>query len=538
MTILKPIRLPNGEVYVAPSFEPQTGEDLLMCLRSWHWRIFSGKLYKIMVKDDDDPDDPGFVLPFRPNKAQAKFLDNLHYRNIILKARQLGFTTLIAILWLDHALFNADQRCAIVAHGETAAQTIFRDKVKFAYDNLPPAVRAACPLQKDTEDELLFAHNNSGIRVAISTRSGTVHRLHISELGKIAAAFPKRANEVKTGSLPSVPARGIVVVESTSEGAEGYFYELAKRAQDLAEARANLTDRQFRFHFFPWHEADEYTMDPEGVSISPKDHQYFDELEHQLGKKITMGQRAWYVSVRDEDFAGDGEMMWQEYPSTPDECWQKSTEGTFFAIQMGAARQSGRIIDFPILRHVPVFTWWDIGNSDGTAIWLGQHIDGYMQWVGYIEGWGRPYRYFVDELHATQLLIRGLFLPHDAAHQRQQADRIASPQDMLAEIVPSEWRIHIVPRTHDKLAAINLTRQRLSECKWHATNTKEGLIHLNQYRKKWNTAQGAWSSEPNKLDGHSEGADAIMGWAQTETSLYSYAPPSKRKRKRASGAAA
>jgi hypothetical protein len=31
------------------------------------------------------------------------------------KARQLGFTTLICILWLDHALFNANQHCGVIA---------------------------------------------------------------------------------------------------------------------------------------------------------------------------------------------------------------------------------------------------------------------------------------------------------------------------------------------------------------------------------------------------------------------------------------
>src|SRR3546814_20426280 len=79
------------------------------------------------------PDPPLFrstVVPFKPNRAQRQLIARLWHRNIILKARQLGFTTLVCIIWLDHALFNADQRCGIVAQDREAAEVIFRDKVK------------------------------------------------------------------------------------------------------------------------------------------------------------------------------------------------------------------------------------------------------------------------------------------------------------------------------------------------------------------------------------------------------------------------
>ena len=98
------------------------------------WRLCSGQLYKIMVKSDDGS---GTVIPFRPNRAQRRLLSRLWHRNVILKARQLGFTTLIAIMWLDHALFVPNQRCGIIAQDREAAEVIFRDKVKLAYENLP-----------------------------------------------------------------------------------------------------------------------------------------------------------------------------------------------------------------------------------------------------------------------------------------------------------------------------------------------------------------------------------------------------------------
>src|SRR3546814_13099490 len=112
-----------------------------------------------MLKSPDG--DEATVVPFKPNRAQRRLIARLWHRNIILKARQLGFTTLVCIIWLDHALFNADQRCGIVAQDREAAEVIFRDKVKLAYDRLPPELKAEMPLARDSANELLFAHHNS-----------------------------------------------------------------------------------------------------------------------------------------------------------------------------------------------------------------------------------------------------------------------------------------------------------------------------------------------------------------------------------------
>lgn len=64
------------------------------------WRL--NHLYKILIKGDDGQED--LVIQFKPNRAQMAFLQSIWHRSIILKARQLGFTTLICLVWLDHAL--------------------------------------------------------------------------------------------------------------------------------------------------------------------------------------------------------------------------------------------------------------------------------------------------------------------------------------------------------------------------------------------------------------------------------------------------
>src|SRR3546814_17377600 len=107
------------------------------------------------------------------------------------------------------------------------------------------------PLARDSANELLFAHNNSSIRVATSMRSGTIHRLHVSELGKICAKFPDKAHEVVTGTLPAVPLDGIAIIASTAEGQAGEFYTMTPRAIGTSHATAQLSPRDHRIHFIP-----------------------------------------------------------------------------------------------------------------------------------------------------------------------------------------------------------------------------------------------------------------------------------------------
>src|SRR3546814_16651687 len=133
------------------------------------------------------------------------------------------------------------------------------------------------PLARDSANELLFAHNNSSIRVATSMRSGTIHRLHVSEFGKICAKFPDKAHEVVTGSLPAVPLDGIAIIESTAEGQDGEFYKMTQRAIGLADAKAKLSPRDYRFHFFPWWQEPGYRIDTGDVPRSATDDEYFEQ---------------------------------------------------------------------------------------------------------------------------------------------------------------------------------------------------------------------------------------------------------------------
>lgn len=488
-----------------------TVDDLKAMLEDPMWRLTSGCLYKIMIKGDSGED--SLNIPFIPNASQMQLLTGLHYRNIILKARQLGFTTAIAIYFLDCALFRENVRAAIVAQSEDVAKIIFRDKVKFAYDNLPVTLRQAMQLDRDSQSELLFKHNNSSIRVATSARGGTLQYLHISEFGKICAKFPERAQEVITGSIPSVTSNGVVFIESTAEGQEGAFYDLCVKSMNKAAEGASLSPKDFKFNFFPWWIEPKYQMSPAGVVITAKDNEYFDKIEQDQGCTLTIEQRAWWCSTRDIDFSGQTEMMWQEYPSTPGEAFQQSTEGCYYSVQMTAARKQGRITTVPYRQGYPVNTYWDIGNGDGTAIWLHQRVGQSDNFIGFIEGWGEPYAYYMAELQKLDYVWGVNYLPHDAGHARQGQVANLTPRQMLEKL--GLKNIEIVPRVDDINHGIQATRDALTSVWFDETACKNGIMHLDRYRKRWNRTTDRYMDTPLH-DEHSEGADAFRQFAQSK----------------------
>lgn len=124
----------------------QQFEILKKNLKDRFWRL--NNLYFITDKK-------GKKVKFRMTPEQFEYFNGMHTRNIILKARQLGFTTLVCIVQLDAALFES-AKCALIAHTLNDAKRLFREKVKYAYDNLPAVIRRANPAKNDSVGELVY----------------------------------------------------------------------------------------------------------------------------------------------------------------------------------------------------------------------------------------------------------------------------------------------------------------------------------------------------------------------------------------------
>ena len=213
-------------------------------LSNARWRL--NNLYYITSK-------AGVKIPFKLNWAQELLYTNMWYCNVVLKARQLGISTFICLLFLDRCLFNSNQSAGIIAHTLEDAQQLFR-RVKFAYDSLPEPIREKIKADNDTSQMLKFS-NGSSLRVGTSLRSSTFQFLHISEFGKICAKYPDKAQEIVTGSLNTVAPGQYIFIESTAEGKDGYFYDICKRAEktppnEISKIEVNNYGQQLNCNIF------------------------------------------------------------------------------------------------------------------------------------------------------------------------------------------------------------------------------------------------------------------------------------------------
>lgn len=290
------------------------------------WRI--NNLYKI-------ENEKGELVTFKMRPAQILLFNLMHEKNIILKARQLGFSTSIDIYLLDQALWNESLKCGIIAQDRSSAGEIFRTKIEIPYDNLLDYIKALTPVASrrsgSTGGYILF-ENNSSIQVSTSFRSGTVQRLHVSEYGSIAAHYPKKAKEVKTGTLNAVHQDSIVFIESTAEGVGGDFHAMTMKALELSRAGVPLSRMDWKFHFFAWFQDPKYTADvpKSGLFLSKLMTEYFKAVEASMSIVLTPRQKQWYLNKYNEQ----GEEMKQEFPSTPLEAFLVSGRRVFNSIHV------------------------------------------------------------------------------------------------------------------------------------------------------------------------------------------------------------
>lgn len=468
----------------------------------WHWRL--NNLYWIVDKE-------GRRSLFQLNWAQESLFNSMHEMNVILKARQLGFTTFIQIFMLDACVFNTNISAGTIAHTLLDAQSIFRSKVQYPYDNLPAGIRAAVPVVKSNATELLLS-NNSSVRVGTSLRSSTLQYLHISEYGKMCANFPKKAREVRTGALNTVQAGQVAFIESTAEGQEGHFFDICETAQAKARMGVELTPLDFKFHFFPWWKSPEYELDARSVIVGQDFETYFSKLEQNSGIVLSAEKRAWYVK-KAENQLGD---MKREYPSTPQEAFEASLEGAYYSEQIARAEADGRIGVYPHIEGYPVHSISDIGMDDANSVWLFQVLPERVRTIGYFEKTGEGMDGMLDELEQRRDkhgYVYGIhYMPHDIRVREWTRGGLTRIEIMLAECKARDLgTVEKVERAYVE-DRINGTRRMLARIEFDEAGCSDGVKCLKNYRKEWDEDLGVWKDKP-RHDWASHGADSLGGLA-------------------------
>lgn len=511
---------------------PQQYQEIQALLSDRKWRL--NHLYHIIDKE-------GLIQRFHFNWAQEELYGKLHYRNDILKVRQLGISTFAAILELDAALFTPHITCGIIDRTRPEAEKKM-DKMHFTFDHLdylPPhptqqdrliafigsMVKEAMKGAAFTRSEVKFP-NGSTVYAATSLRGGTLQILHISELGAIAAHDPKKAQEIMTGGFNTISQNGIIIKESTHEGGQyGLNYSLTVAAMDMVGKP--LTPLDFKFFFFSWIHQPEYRLEGCKPSHEREMLKYFTSLKNDYGISLSDAQKAWYESMA----RTQGWLMRQEYPTVPDEALNPIAAGTIFGSQINRLRELGRLTaEFEIDAFLPVYAAWDIGVADFMSMRIIQPgADGKFYIIDNITANGLTLDWYIAELHKRASRdgyhIRDCLLPHDCEN------RVPGGTSFLASLERAGFSCLRVPCTTDRWASIDAARRLLrhavihARCseKTYAPGIKEGYLSgvsaLSNYKTAPPGANGALKTEPLH-DVCSHAADALRTFSEAHEGGY------------------
>jgi hypothetical protein len=246
-------------------------------------------------------------IPFALNPAQSMFLEDMTGRDLVLKARQLGMSTLILAIFTYDFLFKKNSTSMSISYETGAAQKLL-DKVKHFVEPL------GVPLRYNSRNEMFNEGMNSrfyiGTAAAITTGRGqTINNLHASEV-----AFYQDADALMTGLLQSIPQDGNVIMESTANGMGNLFHREWKRGEG--------GDGAWATHFFPWSADPEYTaFVVPGTNLQGEERLLADKYN------LTRNQVAWMRNKKKE-FKTDDDFH-QEYPLSPQEAFISSGNPAF-----------------------------------------------------------------------------------------------------------------------------------------------------------------------------------------------------------------
>jgi hypothetical protein len=246
-------------------------------------------------------------IPFILNKAQNKFLENMTGRDIILKARQEGFSSLILALFTYDFLFKPNSTSVSLSYEAGAAEKLL-DKVKLYIKNLgvPMKYNSRAEMYNEAIGSTFYIGTAAALRTG---RGQTITNLHASE-----AAFYKDGYTLMTGLLQAVPSTGRVILESTANGMGDYFHKEWVRGVN--------GDGAFSPHFFPWTFHDEYQI-PVDTNFKPTTEETQDMIDYGLSKEQIHWKREKIKQFKTIDEFN------QEYPITPEVAFISSGNPVF-----------------------------------------------------------------------------------------------------------------------------------------------------------------------------------------------------------------
>lgn len=457
------------------------------------WRICN--IYKIKDKK-------GNTVPFRPTKQQKRVLREIFVRKrkklFIPKARQLGMSTLIAIIILDAILFGSGVRCSICDFVGGSARKKLEDKIVFAFNQLPEDLRNAWTIDSHDRNKGEFRISKTNgdkdsqcvVFAGDKPRGDTYQILHLSELGETQVKHPERAQEIFEGSLPTAE-ESLIIIETTWHGGRvGVLYALVDDAMTTPDEQKD-PDKDYFILFFPWWEDPTYTSKGDVAQITEQTRAYFDGLSKNplcRGHVFTEGQMLWYQKMRNRM----QNRIYAAYPSLLEEIFLSPVDGAVYAREIDEAKVAGRFGGKLYDPSLPVDTLWDFGAPTNTIVLYFQQHDGKFWFIDAdvieaksksgteINGLDLNFPARVRHMMAKGYRYGTHYVPHDGI-SRDMRYRVSWQDDMINNGLSG--KIVGIPRTNDPWLGINRAKSDFPLYHW-GDAMRPYLDGLGMYRRR------------------------------------------------------
>jgi len=400
----------------------------------------------------------GVVIPYTPRELQAQLHTELARFNVVVCHRRFGKTVFAINQMIKSAVEDLQTgkkapRYAYLAPLFKQAKTVAWDELKRLLIDFPDI--------KFNEAELRADFMGARIQLYGADNPDTLRGIYLDGviLDEYAQMNPKMYSEVIRPALSD--RKGWAVFIGTPKG-KNEFYDLYHSTNDKKGWKRFL-----------------FKASETGI---------LDDEELELAKQ----------DMADTEFE-------QEY-----ECsWSAALRGAYYAKEIEAAYDEGRVGKVPYDPSKQVVTAWDLGVSDSTSIWFAQYDGKAINIIDYYESSGEGLPHYIDVLNHKEYRYGAHIAPHDIVVREFSTGK--SRKD-LAFSLGIDFQVAPKLKVMDGIDSVRTT---LNKCWFDELKTKKGLEALLQYRSSYDDKKKIWSQKPVH-DWTSHASDAFRYLCVTE----------------------
>ena len=183
--------------------------------------------------------------------------------------------------------------------------------------------------------------------------------------------------------------------------------------------------------------------------------------------------------------------------------WEAAIPGAYYVHEFRAVDQERRITRVPYDPAYPVYSAWDIGVDDATAIWCVQFVGRQVCLIHYYENQGYGAGHYADYLNALPYTFRAHLLPHDGRNREWGSGE--RREVTLQRLIQGEVRIAARPSLETGMSNVRTLFPRLL---FDAEGCERGIEALRHYHHEWDAEARVFLNYPEH-DFASHGADAL-----------------------------